>query len=110
MESAAERIVTPSLETAATSEESVPLQRSGRPPDSPTSLAEWLWYVRRYERGIYVRTQNAEGRWVNASLAELNPKEWGEHIARWLDEGGIPCRVLEEGERRPTAPDQRPLK
>lgn len=74
-------------------------QRLARPPESPTSLAEWLWYVRRYEHGIYVRVQRADGRWGNASLAELSPEEWGKHVARWLDEGGLPCRVLEEGER-----------
>lgn len=51
-----------------------------RPPDEPQSLAEWLWRLKRYESGIYVRVQK-DGRWGNASLAELDPKTWGEKVA-----------------------------
>lgn len=68
-------------------------------PDDPKDLAEWLWRLRRYENGIYVREQ-VDGKWTNARLSDLPPERWAFHVARWLDGGVLPCRVLEEHERR----------
>jgi hypothetical protein len=69
-----------------------------RPPDEPQNLAEWLWRLRRYESGIYVRIQNSEGRWVNASLAELDAKTWGVKVAGFLETGALPVRIKEPEE------------
>lgn len=30
-----------------------------RPPETPLTLADWLWRVKRYERRIFVRARNA---------------------------------------------------
>jgi hypothetical protein len=72
-----------------------------RPPDEPTNLFEWLWRLKRYEKGIFVRQKVEEGgdfTWVNLNLAELDPKTWAEYVARWLEEGRLPVRVKEPEE------------
>ena len=72
------------------------------PPEAPKILEEWLWYVHRYQGGIYVREQGG-----NARLADLPSHRWAFHVARWLEEGAIPCRVLEDQERRHNAKAER---
>ena len=94
-------------EHSKTSDPAVGSTRLVRPPDPPTNLEEWLWYVRRYEDGIYVREQGADGKWGNAKLADLAPERWGQHVARWLNDGVIPCRI-KEPEELPNTPAQRP--
>ena len=69
-----------------------------RPPNEPANLAEWLWYVKRYEDGIFVR-EFIEGCWENLPLSALSPERWARHVAEWLDEGHLPVRILEESER-----------
>ncbi len=70
-------------------------------PDDPTDLAGWLWRVRRYEAGIYVREQEAGGTWGNVSLADLAARDlgrWAFHVARMLEACIMPVRVREESE------------
>lgn len=69
------------------------------PPAEPQNLAEWLWYVRRYESGIFVRVRRDE-RWQSLSLAQLTPQEWGEQVGDMLERGVLPVRLLEPQERR----------
>lgn len=73
------------------------------PPDKPQSLAEWLWRVVRYQRGIFVR-ELIGGHWYNVPLSALSPKRWAAHVAEWLERGHLPVRLLEERERE-TCPD-----
>lgn len=68
--------------------------------DEPMNLTEWLWRLKRYERGIYVREQ-VDGRWGNVALADLTPERWAHHVARWLEEGLLPCRIREPEEMQP---------
>jgi hypothetical protein len=72
---------------------------TNRPPSAPTSLAEWLWYVKQYEGAIFVREQ-IDGHWESPALASLSPERWAHHVARWLEEGSLPVRILEEDERK----------
>lgn len=62
------------------------------PPDEPTTLAEYLWYCREYEHDIYFRAQR-NGKWCNVSLADLAPDEFGDRLARLIEEGRIPVRL-----------------
>ncbi len=71
------------------------------PPDTPTTLAEWLWRVRRHESAIYVREKNPNGRWVTVALADLSPERWAYWVARWLEEGAVPVRVRDPGKVSP---------
>jgi hypothetical protein len=68
-----------------------------RPPEEPQSLAEWLWRLKRYESGIYVRVKAPDG-FLTISLADLSPKEWGEKVAGFLETGALPVRVKEPEE------------
>jgi hypothetical protein len=70
-----------------------------RPPEPPTGLTKWLRYVKLYERDIFVRAQ-VDGKWTNVALADLPPEEWADNVARWLYEGRLPVRMLEESERQ----------
>lgn len=71
-------------------------------PNEPKNLMEWLWRLKRYEDGIFVREQGAGGKWGNAKLSDLPPERWAFHVARWLEEGSLPCRILEPQERTKT--------
>ena len=68
------------------------------PPSEPQNLAELLWYIKRWESGIYFRVQDANGKWGTQSLAEMGPKTWGEKLARLLEEGRMPVRIREDWE------------
>ena len=68
-----------------------------RPPDNPQSLEDWLWYVRRYEDGIFVREQ-IDGTWQSVALSALPPERWAYHVARWMDRCMVPCRVRDTEE------------
>lgn len=68
-----------------------------RPPDEPKTVVEWLWYVKRYDKGIFVREQ-VKSKWRNVALADLPPDRWAFHVARWLNENALPCRVKEPEE------------
>lgn len=70
------------------------------PPDDPRCLTDWLWYVRHYERTIYVREQ-VDGRWNNVPLSALAPDRWAYHILRMQALGMVPCRVRPAGEVAP---------
>jgi hypothetical protein len=70
--------------------------------DEPRNLWEWLWRLKRYERGIYVREQ-VDGRWGNVALSDLTPERWAYYVARWLEDGVLPCRVREPEEMQPNA-------
>ncbi len=74
------------------------------PPAKPLTLEEWLWYVRRYENGIYVREQ-VEGHWTNVALVHLTPERWAYHVSGWLAEGRLPCRILEDHEIQHDGPE-----
>lgn len=69
-----------------------------RPPDEPSNLMEWLWRVKHYEKSILVRTEGRSGRWEAVALAMLPPREWAEHVARWMEEGQLPARIREPEE------------
>lgn len=68
-----------------------------REPPEEVRLIDFLYYIRRYQDGIYVRVQ-VDGRWTNAALSELNASQWAEYINRWLAEGVWPLRVREPQE------------
>ena len=61
------------------------------------SLADWMTRIRQYENSIYVRVQVA-GEWGNVALVDLSPERWGEEVARMLEAGIYPTRVLDENE------------
>lgn len=42
---------------------------------------------------IFVRRQNAQGRWGNASLASLPVDECLAQLGAWIGEGRIPVRI-----------------
>jgi hypothetical protein len=68
------------------------------PPDRPETLAEWLWYTRYHQDRIFVREQDKDGKFGSMALSTITPEQWGKHVARWLNEGHIPVRVLTEEE------------
>ena len=68
------------------------------PPKEPVDLAEWLWYVKRYEDSIFVR-ELVDDRWETVALSSLGPREWGNHLAKWLEGGHLPVRILEPHEQ-----------
>jgi hypothetical protein len=70
------------------------------PPDQPQTLAEWLWYTRHHQDRIFVREKNKDGKWDSLSLSEITPEQWGKHVAKWLEEGRLPVRVLTEAEQK----------
>jgi hypothetical protein len=72
-------------------------EQAVRPPDEPQNLTEWLWRLKRYERGIFVR-EKVDGRWGNVALKDLTPERWAHHVARWLEKGALPCRIREQEE------------
>lgn len=67
------------------------------PPEEPQNLEEWLWRLKRYESGIFVREKTKEG-WDSVALSTLPPDRWAHHVARWLEEGVLPARLKEDGE------------
>lgn len=68
-----------------------------RPPEEPKTLTEWLWRLKRYEKGIFVRELVGE-KWMNMALADLPPDRWAFHVARWLEQGVLPVRIREPEE------------
>jgi hypothetical protein len=64
-------------------------------PDDPENLFEWLWRLKRHEDRIFVRAQDSEGKWGNASLATLGPKKWAEYVSGWLEKGSLPVYIRE---------------
>ena len=68
-----------------------------RPSDEPSTLKDWLWRLKRYEHGIFVREQ-IDGKSVTIALAHLRPEQWAHHVARWLEEGILPTRIREPEE------------
>jgi hypothetical protein len=69
--------------------------------DEPKNLAEWLCRVKTYEDAIFVREQVA-GKWQSIPLNFLCCERWGYHVARMLEAGIVPTRVIPESERRLT--------
>lgn len=74
-----------------------------RPPEEPKTLEEWLWRLKRYDKGIFVREQLA-GKFQNVALADLPPDRWAFHVARWLEQGMLPVRVREPEEIKKVDP------
>lgn len=72
-----------------------------RPPDQPANFEELLWYIRRYEDGIFVREQ-IDGKWDSVALSALSPKRWAYYLDQWLTDGHIPVRVKEDSEMAET--------
>lgn len=72
-------------------------QKREMPSDDPQNLFEWLWRLREYEDGIYIRVQRGE-QWTNSSLEEATPKEWATFVAKALDKGMLPVRVKRDSE------------
>lgn len=64
----------------------------------PETLMEFLYYVRRYEDGIYIRDREDDGSWGAISLKELSIHRWATVVAKWLEEGHMPVRVREDWE------------
>ena len=62
------------------------------PPEEPKTLADWLWRLKEYENGIFVRVKR-DGKLDAVSLRNVSPREWGEHVARFLEKGMVPVRV-----------------
>jgi hypothetical protein len=58
-----------------------------------TDLATYLWYIKEHEERIFVRQQHPKG-WHTVALSSLEPRDWGSQVAKWIDEGRIPYRVL----------------
>lgn len=67
------------------------------PPKEPKTLFEFLWYLKRWEDGIYVKVKRNDKDKILA-LVELNPKEWAEKVSEFIEYGAIPSRVLENWE------------
>lgn len=65
--------------------------------EQPAELIHFLYRIKRYEQGIYVREQ-VDGQWENPSLAELSPERWAHHVNRMLGQQIWPVRLKEEGE------------
>lgn len=63
------------------------------PPDNPTTLKDWLWRVKQYERDIFVREQIG-GKWCCVAISELSPERWAYWVATWLEEDRVPTRIL----------------
>lgn len=63
------------------------------PPEEPQDLAEYLWFCRHWEHVIFFRAQR-EGKWTNVALADLTPQEFGEKLARLLEENRLPIRAF----------------
>ncbi len=53
---------------------------------TPTTLAELCDWIDRYSRNIFVRDQDAEGRWCSISLAELSGDKAVHHALRFVKE------------------------
>lgn len=66
-------------------------------PENPETLEEFLWYIKRYEHGIFFR-RKVNDKWCNLSLAELDPKDWAKTIVKFITEGSLPVRVREDSE------------
>lgn len=73
------------------------MNQEQRPPDNPTNLFEWLWRLKHYEDGIFIRHQ-VNGKWDSVSLSSLDSKSWAKRVAEWLEDGSLPVRVREEEE------------
>ena len=56
------------------------------------TLADLLHWIRLYGDSIFVR-EKIEGKWTN-SLNNLPPDKWAKHVARFVEEGIIPHRVV----------------
>lgn len=56
------------------------------------TLADLLCWIRLYGDAIYVR-ENVNGEWTHA-LDSLPPDKWAKHVARFVEDGRIPHRVL----------------
>lgn len=69
-----------------------------RPTEYPNTLADWLWRLKLYEDGIFVRWKDTTGHWRTVSLVSLPPKDWAKRVARWLEEGAIPARIRDDAE------------
>lgn len=71
--------------------EGVPLTTQAPPNDEPKNLYEWLWRTRYYESSIFVAEHGKP-----VSLSTLPPERWAFHVSRWLKDGILPVRVLEQ--------------
>lgn len=81
--------------------------RMEKPPKEPSTLLELLWYVKYYDKHIFVRAQDKTGKWGNVRLADLDPKAWAEKMDAFLARGILPVRVrtseeMEEDEQAQT--------
>lgn len=57
-----------------------------------------MWYTRHHQDRIFVREKNKDGKWDSIALSEITPEQWAKHVAKWLDHGHLPIRVLTEEE------------
>lgn len=62
------------------------------PPKQPNNLFEFLWYIKDYEKQIFVGT--LDGKWQSVSLAELPPREWAITVTDWIERDFVPIRIL----------------
>lgn len=70
------------------------------PPDEPTTLEDWLWYTIHHQDRIFVREQDKDGKWDSIALSKITPEKWAKHVARWLEDGHLPVRVLTKAEQK----------
>ena len=80
---------------------SMPLSQSPleAPPNSPQTMEDFLWVVRQYEKGIFVR-EMVGAKMESVPLASLSPKRWAYHVNRFIENGINPAYVkdyLESG-------------
>ena len=57
----------------------------------------------RYADSIFVREQDAQGRWGSFALSELPVKTALKHACRFMAEGSVPVRLLSEEEVKANA-------
>lgn len=74
-------------------------EKMEKPPKEPDNLTDWLWYVKFYEKHIFVRSKNeSTGKYENKSLDQLSSKEWADKISAFLDRGILPARLVADEE------------
>lgn len=64
--------------------------------------ADLLAYILEYQDVIYVR-EKVDGKMKTVALKNLDSKAKANKIARFLEEGIIPVRLLRDGEERENA-------
>ena len=62
-----------------------------------TDLARLLEWCLTYKDSIYVR-EEIDGKWSNVTLGALPPKLQADWIAKWLERGHVPHRMMTDEE------------